>query len=213
MLPEPVLAAVVIAALAHALDPAPLMRLWPLDRDQYVALGAAGGVLVLGVLNGMLLAIALSLAALVRRLASPHVARLGRLGDSHDYVDLARHPNAVAPAGIAIWRPAEPLFFANAERVMTFIGRSTRAEPELRAVVISLEESFDLDSTALEVLIEADAALSVRGIRVQLARAHDRVRDLLAASGASDLSARSSYSVAGAVAALAPASPQPEMKT
>jgi MFS superfamily sulfate permease-like transporter len=210
-LPEPVLAAVVIAALAHALDPAPLVRLWKLDRDQYVALGAAGGVLVLGVLNGMLLAIALSLAALVQRLASPHVARLGQLGDSHNYVDLARHPDAVSPPQVAIWRPAEPLFFANAERVLAFIGRSTRAEPDVRAVVISLEESFDLDSTALEVLIEADAAFRARGIRVQLARAHDRVRDLLAAGG-SDLPARSSYSVDDAVAALARATPEPETK-
>jgi MFS superfamily sulfate permease-like transporter len=176
-------------------------------------LGAAGGVLVLGVLNGMLLAIALSLAALVRRLASPHVARLGRLGASHDYVDLARHADAVAPPGIAIWRPAEPLFFANAERMMAFIGRGSRADPAMRAVVISLEESFDLDSTALEVLIEADAVLCAAGLRVQLARAHDRVRDLLAASGASDLAARSSYSVADAVAALALPTPEAETKT
>lgn len=212
LLPEPVLAAVVIAALAHALDPAPLVRLWTLDRDQYVALGAAGGVLVLGVLNGMLLAIFLSLAALVRRLASPHVARLGQLGGSHNYVDLARHPDAVSPPHVAIWRPAEPLFFANAERVLAYIGRGTRAEPDVRAVVISLEESFDLDSTALEVLIEADAAFRARGIRVQLARAHDRVRDLLAASGASDLPARSSYSVDDAVVALARAAPEPETK-
>ena len=213
LLPEPVLAAVVIAALAHALDPAPLVRLWKLDRDQYVALGAAGGVLVLGVLNGMLFAIALSLAALVQRLASPHVARLGRLGDGHVFVDLSRHPEAASPPGIAIWRPAEPLFFANAERMLAYIGRSSRADPEVRAVVISLEESFDLDSTGLEVLIEADKALRAAGLRVQLARAHDRVRDLLAASGASDLPARSSYSVDDAVAALALPASEPETRT
>ena len=130
LLPEPVLAAVVIAALVHALDPAPLVRLWQLDRDQYVALGAAAGVLLLGVLDGMLVAIALSLAALIRRLASPHVARLGRLGGGHDFVDLARHPEAVSPPGIAIWRPAEPLFFANAERILAFIAPSTRADPD-----------------------------------------------------------------------------------
>ncbi|MGO4842758.1 SulP family inorganic anion transporter, partial [Rhizobiaceae sp. 2RAB30] len=59
-LPEPVLAAVVIAALAHSLDPSPLIRLWRLGRDQYVALGAAAAVIVLGILNGMLVAVALS---------------------------------------------------------------------------------------------------------------------------------------------------------
>ncbi|WP_204267150.1 hypothetical protein, partial [Escherichia coli] len=57
LLPQPVLAAVVIAALTHSLDPRPIRRLWALDRDQYIALAAALGVLVLGVLDGMLCAI------------------------------------------------------------------------------------------------------------------------------------------------------------
>ena len=201
-LPEPLLAAVVIAALAHALDPAPLVRLWKLDRDQYVALGTAAGVLVLGVLGGMLLAIALSLAALIQRLATPRVARLGRLSDSHDYVDLARHPDAVAPSHVAIWRPTQPLFFANAERMLAIIAAAARAEPVRTAVVISLEESFDLDSTAADALIEFDAAMSAANVRVQLARVHDRVRDVLTASGASALITRSSYSVDDAVAVL-----------
>jgi MFS superfamily sulfate permease-like transporter len=210
LLPEPVLAAVVITALVHVLDPAPLVRLWKLDRDQYVALGAAAGVLLLGVLDGMLVAIALSIAALVRRLAWPHVARLGRLGGGHDFVDLARHSDALSPPGVAIWRPAEPLFFANAERVLAFIAAQTRADPAIRAIVISLEESFDLDSTALEVLVEADAALRAAGIRVELARVHDHVRDLLAAAGARDLAAHSAYSVDDAVAALARPAPEAE---
>ena len=203
-LPQAVLAAVVIAALTRSLDPAPLLRLWRLDRDKYVALGAAVGVLALGVLNGMLLAIGLSLLALIGRLATPRVARLGRLGDSHDYVDMARHPDAHAPTHIAIWRPAQPLFFANAERVLAVIAEHVRAEPAIRAVVVSLEESMDLDSTALDALIEFDALMQARGVRVEFARLHDRARDLLAAAGVSDLEARGSYSVDDAVVALQP---------
>lgn len=149
-LPEPVLAAVVVAALLHALNPSPIIRLWKLDRDQFVALGAALGVLVLGVLNGMLLAIGLSLAALIQRLATPRVARLGQLGAGHDYVDVARHIDAVAPSDVAIWRPTAPLFFANAERMLGLVLSGTRADPSLHAIVLSLEESYDLDSTALD---------------------------------------------------------------
>ncbi len=201
-LPEPVLAAVVIAALTHALDPAPLVRLWKIGRDQYVAIAAAIGVLAFGVLNGILIAIALSIAALVQRLASPHVALLGRLRGGHDFVDLARHPDAIAPPGILIWRPAQPLFFANADVVLTKIVRRTKATPS-RAIILSLEESFDLDSSALDALGECDAVLREAGIRLQLARVHDRARDLLALGGAADLLARSSYSVDDAVAALA----------
>lgn len=202
-LPEPVLAAVVIAALTHALNPAQLVRLWRLDRDQYVALGAAMGVLALGVLNGMLVAILLSLVALLRRLATPKVARLGRLGNSHDYVDLARHGDAVAPpSSIAIWRPTAPLFFANAERVLALVASGTRAEPAIRAIVLSLEESYDLDSTALDALVEFDGLMHAAGIRVQLARLHDHARDLLAAAGANNLVRYSSYSVDDAVTIL-----------
>jgi MFS superfamily sulfate permease-like transporter len=199
ILPAPVLAAVVIAALTHALDPAPLLRLWRLDRDQYVALGAAAGVLALGVLDGMLLAVALSLAALLRRLATPRVARLGRLAGGHDYIDIARHADAVPPRTIAVWRPTAPLFFANAERMLALVATGTRGDPAMRAVVLSLEESYDLDSTALDALIEFDRAMTHAGYRVQLARLHDRARDLIAAAGETDLDRRSSYSVDDAV--------------
>ncbi|QJU59314.1 SulP family inorganic anion transporter [Sphingomonas sp. AP4-R1] len=202
LLPEPVLAAVVIAALVHALDPTPILRLWRLDRDQFVALGAAAGVLVLGVLDGMLVAIALSLAALVRRFATPRVARLGRLGHSHDYVDVARHADAVAPPHVAIWRPTAPLFFANAERMLGLVVSGARGDPAIHAVILSLEESYDLDSTALDALIEFDRTMTRDGFCVQLARAHDRVRDLIAAAGETDLDQRSAYSVDDAVAQI-----------
>lgn len=201
-LPVPVLAAVVIAALTHALDPTPLIRLWRIGRDQYVATGAALGVLALGVLNGMLVAIGLSLAALIQRLASARVAQLGRLAGGHVFVDLARHPDAAKTPGILIFRPAQPLFFANADVMLAEIVARTKASG-CRSIVLSLEESFDLDSTALDALNESDRALSDAGIRLQLARLHDHARDLLAASGNFDLLARSSYSVDDAVAALA----------
>ncbi len=199
-LPQPVLAAVVIAALAHALDPTPLVRLWRLDRDQWIALAAAGGVLVLGIVDGMLLAVATAVAALLSRLALPQVARLGRLPGTRDFVDLARHPEALAPAGCTVWRPSEQLFFANAERLLARIAATVADDATNRVVILSLEETFDLDSTALEALIEFDTRLSAAGLELRLARARDPVRDLLGAAGATDLVARSSYSVDDAVA-------------
>ncbi|MBV9843416.1 MAG: SulP family inorganic anion transporter [Sphingomonadaceae bacterium] len=201
-LPQPVLAAVVIAALTHALDPAPLRRLWTLGRDQYVALGAAAGVLIFGVLNGMLIAILLSIAALVRKLATPQLVELGRLDDGHSFVDVARHSAAARIPGVAIWRPAEPLFFANAERVLASIEGKLRDDPRPRALVLSLEESFDIDSTALDALLEFAARIGQLGIRLQLARVHDHVRDLLGRAGADALVAASSYSVDDAIAAI-----------
>jgi len=203
-LPEPVLAAVVIAALVHALNVAPFMRLWRIRRDLPVALGAAAGVLALGVLDGMLFAIALSLALLIRRLATPHLSQLGRLGASHDYVDIAYHPDAQPPAGMIVARPAEPLFFANAERVLARVTALQAAQPDRRKLVLSLEESFDLDSTALDALTEFAALMAQRQVTLQLARVRDHVRDLMRQASADDLLARSSYSVDDAVRALSP---------
>ncbi|NTG72142.1 SulP family inorganic anion transporter [Agrobacterium rhizogenes] len=201
-LPEPVLAAVVIAALTHALDPSPILRLRRLHRDFYVALGATAGVLIFGVLNGMLLAIALSLAAMMHRLASPYIARLGRLGSSHNFVDLSRHQEASETPGVAIWRPGEPLFFGNADTIFGEILSRSRGEAGIRAVVLSLEESSDLDSTALDALMEFDGAMRVAGIRLQFARVHDRVRDLMTAAGMADVDGCCSFSVDDAIAAV-----------
>lgn len=199
VLPQPVLAAAVIAALLHALNPAALVKLWRLRRDRVVAFGAVVGVLTLGVLNGLVLAILLSIVDLIRRMSRPRVMRLGQLDGGHDYVDIGRHPEAVAPPGIAVWRPAEPLFFANAERVLDIVAEET--PPNVRAVVLSLEESFDLDATALEALLQFDQRLARRGVILRLARVRDAIRDLLTAAGASDLVARTDYSVDDAVRA------------
>lgn len=200
-LPEAVLAAVVVAALTHALDPKPLLRLWRIDRDQIVALTAMAGVLALGVLNGMLVAMALSVVALIQRLATPVLITLGRLDGGHDYVDILRHPDAEVPPGILILRPAGPLFFANAERILAEVEARVAAA-DARAIVFSLEESADLDSTALDCLDEFDQRLGKEGRRLQLARVRDVVRDLFAEAGLTSLAKRSSYSVDDAVVAL-----------
>lgn len=198
-LPQPVLAAVVVAALTHALDPRPFLRLWKLDRDVAIALGAAAGVIAFGVLNGILFAVALSLAALLRRLATPYVARLGRLGEGHDFVDIARHADATPIPGIAIWRPAQPLFFANADAILAAIAARIEEEPAAHTLVVSLEESFDLDSTALDALLEFDTMMRAGGRTLHYARVHDRVRDFIALA-APALVDYLSYSVDDAVA-------------
>jgi SulP family sulfate permease len=112
------------------------------------------------VLNGLLVAIAFSLAMLLRQLATPRLSVLGRLSDSHDFVDIAQHPQAQPPSGMMILRPEEPLFFANAEPMLALARQRCRSRSAAAAlhpvscVVLSLEESPDLDSTALESLAD-----------------------------------------------------------
>ncbi|MDE2435514.1 MAG: SulP family inorganic anion transporter, partial [Sphingomonadales bacterium] len=199
LIPEPVLAAVVIAALAHALSPEPFVRLVRIDRDQWIAAAAAGGVLALGVLDGMLAAVALSLIALLRDFSKPKVCTLGRTGpDGHDFVDRANHPEAVAVAGIGIYRPNAPLFFANAETALAEVARRAAAD-RARVVVLSLEETSDLDSTAAEALGEFAKAQAQAGRSLVFARLHDAARAVLAATGLTQDADEGTFSVADAV--------------
>lgn len=179
--PTAVLAAIVIAALTHALDPRPLTRLFRLGRDQWVALIAAVGVLAFGPLDGMLLAVLLSVLAMIGRLSEHEIDRLGQLDGGRDYVDLSRHPEARVDPAILVVRPREPLFFGNAEAIMTAIERATT--DETRVIVLSLEQSYDLDSSAVDVLGESAVRLQARRQRLILGRLKDPVRELLTKAG------------------------------
>jgi len=174
--PEPVLAAIVIHAVGHALDPRALRPYFAWQRDRSVALTAFFGVLLLGVLDGLLAAVGLSLLLLLRGMATPRVEWLGRLGQGHDFVDLERHPEAVAPPGVLIARPATPLFFGNADPIFSALTQRLRAEPGVRHLVLSLEESSTLDAGSIEALAEFSANCPVP---LCLARVKDPVRELL----------------------------------
>jgi len=203
LVPSPVLACVVIGSLFHALNPSPLVKLWRLQRDELVASAASLAVLMFGVLDGMLLAIALSLLALLRRFSDTRVSRLGQVAGTHDFVDLERTPNAMTDSAILVVRPMEPLFFANAEYVLTTLATTAEADETIRVVILSIEESPDFDSTALEALLECDWRLQKAGKLLILARVKENIHDLLVHAGAQELASdsRSFWSVADAFAA------------
>ena len=182
-IPEPVLAAAVMGALLHSLNPRPLMLLWRLDRDQYLSLAALFGVLFFGVLHGMLFAVALSIASAMRAFSAPSVKELVELGDSRNFVALLNHPEAVSNATkdpkILILRPEVPLFFANIDGVMDAIKNQIEAHRATQIVILSLEQSSDVDSSAAENLVELAALLKRRDITLLLARVKDSIRLVL----------------------------------
>jgi len=204
LLPRPVLAVAVISALWHALNPRPLVDLWRMKRDRTLVAGAVLAVLTFGVLDGMLIAIALSVIDAMRRFSQPVVHELGELGTSRNFVVLDAHQGASAIPGLLILRPEEPLFFASAERVAADVMVRARSRDDLHTVIVSLEESSDLDSTALECLVELDQRLRSVGIALVLTRVKDPVRELLGRCDPHRLGAanRLFWSVADAVQAM-----------
>ncbi|HTA65270.1 MAG TPA: SulP family inorganic anion transporter [Xanthomonadaceae bacterium] len=178
-IPEPVLAAIVIHAVSRSWRLAVFKPYLQWKRDRIVALSAVVAVLSLGILNGLLVAIAISLAMMLRRLATPRLSVLGRLADGHDFVGIATHPQAVEVAGALILRPEEPLFFANAESIFAIARTRVEQRAGLQRVILSLEESPDLDSTSLEALADFATWLQARGILMRVARLKDDTRELL----------------------------------
>ena len=204
--PEPLLAAIVIHAVGHTLNPGSLRPYFAWRRDRLVAIVAFVAVLLLGVLDGLLAAIGVSLLLLLRGMSQARVSWLGRLNGGHDFVDIARHPEARVPAGMVIARPETPLFFGNVEAVFATIGAQLAQTRDLDRVVLSLEESADLDGTSVEALCDFAAHVRQRGAQLTLARVKDRVRDLLAQVRSDDLppSAYAPWSVDDAVQQAGP---------
>jgi SulP family sulfate permease len=202
-IPQAVLAAIVIHAVSKSwrLSVFRPYLLW--KRDRLLALAAVISVLSLGILNGLLLAIVLSLILLLRQLAAARLSVLGRLADGHDFVDIAQHPDAVQLPGVLILRPEEPLFFANAESVLTLAREQVQKRTGLKQVILSLEESPDLDSTALESLSDFSSWLQSLGVGLRVARLKDDTRTLLLRAALPQLSpqALNNWSVEDAVSA------------
>ncbi|WP_370679227.1 SulP family inorganic anion transporter [Comamonas sp. GB3 AK4-5] len=202
-IPEPLLAAVVMHAVGHSLSPAALKPYFAWKRDRLVVLAALAAVLLFGVLDGLLVAIAVSIAMLLKRFAQPRLSWLGRLPQSHDFVDAALNPEAQVQAGLLIARPEAPLFFGNAEAVFAALGAQVQAGrgAGLQALVLSLEESSDLDGSSLEALASFAAQMQQWGVELRLARCKDAVRVLLQRANLAALppQAYAAWSVADAV--------------
>ena len=199
--PEPVLAAVVIHAVSHTLSLAAFRPYFAWRRDRFVVVAAAVAVVVLGVLNGLLAGIAISVAMTLRGLSEPRMSELGRHLAGHDYLGL-QHADVVAVDGLLILRPEAPLFFANVERMLGEM-RTRIAARAPRAFVLSLEETPDLDGTTIEALTAFTAEQAAAGRATVLARLKDPVLALLQSAMAGQATTRlEAGSVDDAVASL-----------
>lgn len=180
--PEPVLAAIVIHALGRGLSLEPLGRYFIWRRDRLLVICAVAAVLVLGVLDGLLLSVGVSILLMLRQLSAADIQILGQLGSGHDFVDLNRHPQARQVPGVLILRPSEALFFANAERILGAALRLIRhADAPLHTVILSLEESPNLDGTSIEVLDDFFLRVSLEHKVLALARVKHAAKKALAA--------------------------------
>ncbi len=187
-LPSAALAAVVIAAVLRFIDVRGFVRLVRMDRtDALLSASAFVGVLVFGVLEGIAVAIGLSLLALVLRSWRPYRAELGRVKALRGYHDLSRYPEGERIPGVVIVRFDAPLFFANGGIFDDFVRSRVRAAgPGVKTVILAAEPITDIDTTAIDELVELDEYLAGHGIRLVLAEMKDPVVDVLRAYRVTD---------------------------
>jgi high affinity sulfate transporter 1 len=187
-LPSSVLAAIVVVASFGLFD---LRTIWWLARvrrtDFLASIIAMTGVVLVGVLEGLLIAIGASVAMFVWKRWRPYSAVLGRVRGEKGYHDLQRHPTAYRVPGLLLFRFDAPLFFANAAYFEEMLGQAIDDEPTpVRRVVIAAESMIDIDSTGSEILGQLLDDLDVRGIEFAFAELKGPIKDRLRRYGLYD---------------------------
>ena len=178
-LPQAVLGAVVIVAVYALLDVAALRSYYFLRRaDFWLAVTALLGVIVIGILEGLILAVLLSLVMLLYSASRPHIVVLGKV-PGHDgvYGDIVRAPENEPVPGLLILRLDAPLYFFNANVARRGILDLVTAGKDLRAVILDIGATTDLDLATVDMLRELVDSLKERKIVISFAHVRGPVRD------------------------------------
>jgi high affinity sulfate transporter 1 len=189
--PTAALGALVVFAALRLIDIAEFRRLGRFRRSELLlALATTAAVLGFGVLNGVLVAIALSILDLLRRVARPHDGVLGLVPDVAGMHDIDDYPDARPVPGLVVYRYDAPLFFANAEdfreRAMAAVAANPEGAPPIEWFVLNAEANVEVDLTAVDALDQLRRDLEARGIVFAMARVKQDLRELLAAAGLVD---------------------------
>jgi sulfate permease, SulP family len=186
--PTAALGAIVIFAAVRLIDVAAFRRLLSFRRMELaIAVAACAGVLALNILYGVLIAVGLSVADLLVRVARPHDAILGRVPGLAGMHDVDDFPAARTEPGLVVYRYDAPLFFANANDFRQRALAAADAGPGLRWFILNVEANVEVDFTGLEALDALRAGIVSRGAVFALARVK---QDLLARLEAFGLAAK-----------------------
>lgn len=178
-LPLAVLAASIIVAALSMIDLRALRQAWAYDRaDALALLCTAGGVLLFGLEAGIGLGIVLSMATLLLRVSTPHIAVVGRVPGTEHFRNVARYEVETLP-GVLFVRIDERLFFGNLGAVEQRLEQELALIDAPHDLVLVMSGVNLMDTTAVEVFAELNQDLAARGIRLHLAEVKGPVQDRL----------------------------------
>ena len=184
-LPKATLAAIIGAAVVSLIDWRTPRRLWRVDRHDFWLLAITfAATLWLGISQGIVTGIGLSVLSFVVRSTRPHYAVLGRVKDTEAYLNVRRHADVQTFPEVLVVRIDAQLYFGN----VSFLRQTLHAleadrQGKLRAVVFDASGINQLDSSALDALEDFDAEAGQRGIRVVYSAVKGPVRDMMERGG------------------------------
>jgi high affinity sulfate transporter 1 len=183
-MPQPALAAIVIAAMLHLTKPSYLSELFVRSRWSFAnCVIVILGELTLGVLQGIALGVVLSLLTLIYLTSHPKGAVLGQLPGTEAYRSVERHPEAATFPGLLIWRMGGDLFFASIDHMGTALKASLAARPDVKRVLLDCASVNFIDISAGDELLALIKELQKMGITVAFVRVRDAVRDDMKRAG------------------------------
>jgi len=180
-LPQPALAAVVIAAAIGLAEFADLRRIYRMQRWEFwLSMFCFAGVAVFGAIPGIGLAVGVAVIEFLWDGWRPHSAVLGRVEAVKGYHDIARYPHARLIPGLVLFRWDAPLFFANAEFFRERVLKAAAEAPQpVRWIVVAAEPVTSIDVTAADTIVELDKMLEAAGVELCFAEMKDPVKDKL----------------------------------
>jgi MFS superfamily sulfate permease-like transporter len=184
-LPRAVLSAIVIQAVWGLMDVRAFRRYKSIRRNDFVAAMAAMiGVLLLGPLYGLLVAIGLAVLGLVYRSSRADIDVMGKVPDEKAaWGALTNHPERKTIDGILVLRLDSPLFWANATEIQDGILAAVDADPSVRALLLDLEASSQIDTTSIDMLEQLLEQLRERDVQLYLVRVFYQSRKVLDRAG------------------------------
>lgn len=187
-LPDAALGAVVIVAATALIDIRGMVRMWHMSSVEFaLATAAFVGVALVGVLQGIIVAIGLSFVAVVARAWQPYRTELVQTPDRPGYHDVERHPAGQRIAGLVLVRFDAPLFFANGQIFDEYVRSVVADAPSpTEWVIIAAEPITDLDTTAVDELVDLDNYLAGKAIELKFAEMKGPIKDKLIRFGVGD---------------------------
>ena len=178
-LPQTCLAATIITAVYKLIDFATLKRMWNYDKADAIAwLVTFSAVLWLGVEKGIIFGVMVALSLHLWHTSRPHIAIVGRLGDSEHFRNVRRYDVKTSPQVLAI-RVDASLYFANAKYMENFLNREISDRPDVTSIVLVCSAVNLIDASALEVLESLIADLKTVGINFYFSEVKGPVMDKL----------------------------------